>query len=206
MLTRRRAARADDALLRRRLEQAIRFREAWGSTRPPAGWSTARRPAAVADRRSLRRLPGGAGAVAGHGRLMPRDHRAAGGALRLPASSPATIRGCGCSRGSNRRSRSSTATCRRRSRSGRARRATWSTRSTGRRPGCSSISARTAWPPRTTRRGRLLDAFSYNGGFALALAPPLRRGHRRRHLRGRGRADPAQRRARTDSPTSRRAR
>ena len=34
-------------------------------------------------------------------------------------------------------------------------------------------------------RGRLLDAFSYNGGFALALAPTCDEVARRRHLGGR---------------------
>ena len=44
-------------------------------------------------------------------------------------------------------------------------------RGRARRPGCSSTSARTAWRRRATRAGRLLDCFSYNGGFAMRLAP-----------------------------------
>ena len=55
-------------------------------------------------------------------------------------------------------------------------------------------------------RGRLLDAFSYNGGFALALAPQLRVGAGRRHLGGRRRPHPRQRGAQRHRPTSRRAR
>ena len=53
----------------------------------------------------------------------------------------------------------------------RARSTTTSIPTRDRRPGCSSISARTAMPPPRYARGRLLDAFSYNGGFALALSP-----------------------------------
>ena len=56
--------------------------------------------------------------------------------------------------------------------------------------GAVSRSARESRGRGTYARGRLLDCFSYNGGFALSLGAPMRRrGHR--HLRGRGRALPA---------------
>ena len=57
------------------------------------------------------------------------------------------------------------------SRCARAGSATWSIRTTGRRPGCFSTSERIASPRPRYARGRALDAFSYNGGFALALSP-----------------------------------
>ena len=53
-------------------------------------------------------------------------------------------------------------------------------------------------------RGRLLDCFSYNGGFALKLARPLPGDDRDRHLRGRRRARAGERR--TERPRDRRAR
>ena len=46
-----------------------------------------------------------------------------------------------------------------------------STSVAARRPGCFSINARIARRRRSYARGRLLDCFSYNGGFALTLAP-----------------------------------
>ena len=57
-----------------------------------------------------------------------------------------------------------------------------------RRPDCFSISARTAPPRRCYARGRLLDCFSYNGGFALRSARRCRGDDRDRHLGGRRRA------------------
>ncbi len=50
-------------------------------------------------------------------------------------------------------------------------RRTKSIRIAGRKLGCFSISARTASRRPRYAHGRALDAFSYNGGFALALAP-----------------------------------
>ena len=52
-------------------------------------------------------------------------------------------------------------------------------------------------------RGRLLDCFSYHGGFALTLARRCTRDDRVRHLRGRRRADHARTRRATASPSTR---
>ena len=149
-----------------------------------------------------------ADAVAGHRSAAAGADAAAGRAgCSRPASWRATIRGCGCSKGSSSGSRCCTATVPETGRGARrARVATRSISTTGRRPGCSSISARTATRPRATRAAALLDAFSYNGGFALALAPRCERGAGGRHLGGRGRAHPRERARATASPTSRRAR
>ena len=72
-----------------------------------------------------------------------------------------------------------------------------------RRPACSSTSARTARPRRAYARGRLLDCFSYNGGFALALGRRCARDDRDRRLRGRGRARQRRTPRATASPSTR---
>ena len=54
--------------------------------------------------------------------------------------------------------------------------------------------------------GRLLDAFSYNGGFALVARATVRSGAGGRHIRGSGGADSRRTRRETASRTSKRAR
>ena len=54
-------------------------------------------------------------------------------------------------------------------------------------------------------RGRLLDCFSYNGGFALRLARQCPRGGSDRHFGGRRQPHPRERRSATACRTSRRA-
>ena len=91
-----------------------------------------------------------------------------------------------------------------RSRSAKAR---WPTRpipSTGRRPGLFLDQRENRVAPRYAR-GRLLDAFSYNGGFALALAPRATRCWRSTSPRRRCCAF-ARTRSETAAPTSRRGR
>ena len=169
-----RSRRSLDALARRGSTQAFAFRE------PLAIDATAYRlvhgeadllPSLIVDRlrrlpRACRRCRRGPIACCRRSRRLLVELRGAGRHPRAQRSARAR-----CSRGSSSTSRCSTARCRRRSRSARGRSPTRSIRITARRPGCSSISARTASPRRATRAGRLLDAFSYNGGFALALAP-----------------------------------
>ena len=88
----------------------------------------------------------------------------------------------------------------------RRRRATTSICAAARRPACFSISARTARPRPRYARGRMLDCFSYNGGFALrARRAQCRRDDRHRRLRGRRGAHPRRTRARNGVATSTRA-
>ena len=120
---------------------------------PPRPWRG--RSAAVLDRRSLRRLPGGAGAVTGHGppaarhRRDPRRDAGAGA-----ASWRATIRACACSRASSSRSRCCTATVPPSIdvRDGRVE-LPGRSRIGARRPGSSSISARIARLRHATHAG-----------------------------------------------------
>ena len=67
---------------------------------------------------------------------------------------------------------------------------------TARRPACSSISARTTQAAAPYARGRALDAFTYNGGFALQMAPRVRVGARARLVGGGRRGDARRTRAR----------
>ena len=82
----------------------------------------------------------------------------------------------------------------------RARRATCrsaSTSDTDRRPGCFSTSARTTTSRRSYARGRALDAFTYNGGFALQLARAVPVGPGPRLVGGGRGADARERRGAT---------
>ena len=96
MLIVRRRSRLTIALIRAassRRRSRFASRSAIDATRVPAG-ARRSRPAAVADRRSLRRLPGRAGAVAGHGSAAAgAGRRCSPSCCSRAASSRATIRG-----------------------------------------------------------------------------------------------------------------
>ena len=141
--------------------------------RPRTVWSTAKPIACLAGRRSLRRLPRGAGAARRRPTGCCRRFDSAPGRVVQPRGILArndprvrllegleqhveVLSGDGARRDRGARRRASPTT---------------SIRTTGRRRACFSISARTASPRPRYARGRALDAFSYNGGFALALAP-----------------------------------
>ena len=185
-----------------RLPRVARDRRDRVPPRPRRG-----RSAAVAHRRSLRRLPGRAGAVAGHRSAAAGDHRVSSSSCcSRPASSPATIRASACSKGSSSGSRSCTATCPRRLRSAKGGSRYQVDPYHGQKTGLFLDQRENREAAARYAHGRLLDTFSYNGGFALALAPRCDRGPRGRHLGRCGRADPRERRAATAWRTSRRAR
>ena len=203
---RRRAARRR-LLERRGWLTAIRYRDAAGdrrhrvSPRPRRGGS-----AAVADRRSLRRLSRRSGVVAGGGSAPPRDHRCAGRSGEAGrASSPETIRASACSKGSSRKWRCSTATVPDGIdvREGAVALST-SIHGTDRRPGCSSISVKTAKPRRATRAA---DCWMPSATTAASRwrSRRVRLGTGRRYLgRGRG-AYPRERREQRDRQRQARA-
>ena len=83
---------------------------------------------------------------------------------------------------------------------------TRSTRTTGQKTGLFLDQRENRVAAARYARGRLLDAFSYNGGFALALAPPCSEVLADRHLRAGGRTDPRERRAQRHDATSKRGR
>ena len=97
---------ADDALVRRRIEPALAFRERAGDRRVGIPARSRRgRSAAVGHRRSLRRLPGRADALAGRRPPAAADRLDAGRASCVRAASwRATIRGRARSKGSSRAS------------------------------------------------------------------------------------------------------
>ena len=162
---------ADEALVRRRIEAAIAFRESLAID------ATAYRlvhgeadllPSLIVDRygdylvvQALsqgmdRLLPVVVSALTDllhpRGILARNDPRARAARRPRAARGRAGRRGARQRRGHRDRRRSTTSIC-----------------GTARRPGCSSISARTGPRPRAYARGRMLDCFSYNGGFALVL-------------------------------------
>ena len=130
------------------------------------------RSAPVAHRRSLWRLPGDSGVVAGDGSSPsrrssgPRRSAAAGG---HPGAKRSARRACWkvsssawtcCLETSLTPSTCAKAPC-----------TTASIRGTGRRPGLFLDQRENREAAARYARGRLLDCFSYNGGFALSLAP-----------------------------------
>ena len=165
-------------------------------------------PAAVADRRSLRRLPGDPDAVAGHRSPAAGDRRGARGA-GAAGGHPGPQRSARprSSKGSSRRSRSLHGDVPETHRGARRARCRYEVDPwRGQKTGLFLDQRENREAALRYARGRLLDAFSYNGGFALALAPRCDDGPRGRHLGGRRRADPRQRRAQRARRTSRRAR
>ena len=122
--------------------------------------------------RPVRRLHRAAGALAGdRSSAAGGDRPARGDGRARKGSSRATIRVCGCSRGSSRPSPFFTARFPTRWRCAKGRSSTTSTCGTARKPARFSTSARIASRPRQYVSGRTLDCFSYAGGFALQLAP-----------------------------------
>ena len=109
----------------------------------------------------------------GMDRLLPVDCRRCSNELAAAARHPRAQRSArAAARGPRAAGRRALrARCRRRSTSSRAASSTTSISGTGRRPGSFSTSAKTGRPRRLYAHGRLLDCFSYNGGFALTLAP-----------------------------------
>ena len=158
------------ALARAARSRRSRFRERLGIDAhgvPPGARRS--RSAAVAHRRSLRRLPRAAGAVAGHGSAAARDHGAAGRARwRRRASSRATIRACACSKGleQNVEVLHGEVPADHRGHRGRRPRTT-SIPGTGQKTGLFLDQRENREAAARYARGRVLDSFSYNGGFAL---------------------------------------
>ena len=162
----------------------------------PAGWCTARATAALAGRRPLRRLPRRADALAGHGGAQGRDRGAPGRApRRRRASSSATTPRCAGWRGS---------TCASACLHGevpetvdveeggvRFEADLWK----GQKTGLFLDQRENHVMARGYARGRVLDAFTYNGGFALQAARAADCGARGGRFRGGGRAGAAERRA-----------
>ena len=137
------------------------------------------RSAAVADRRSLRRLPGRAGAVAGDGSAAAGGRRRAlTSCCSRAASSRATIRARGCSKGWSSASRCSPARCRSRSTVTEAGIEYDVDLRHGQKTGLFLDQRENRAAAALYARGRLLDCFSYHGGFALALARRVRRDDR----------------------------
>ena len=173
-------------------------RRRWRSTRRVPPGPRRSRPAAVARRRSLRRLPRRADAVAGDGSAAAGWSCRCCQELLQPARHPGAERSAGarCSKGSSSASRCWPARCPRRV-DGDARSAssTTSTCGTARRPGCSSISARTARRRRCTRAGGCSTASATTAASRCALARRCRGDDRVRRVGGRRRARRAERRA-----------
>ena len=194
MLTRG-ASRADSTLSAARLEQAIAFRETLGID------ATAYRlvhgeadllPSLIVDRYGdylvVQALSQGID------RLLPDDHAAA----RRAAAAGGHPRAQRSARAAARRARAARrGAARRRARGDRgprrARRRTQVDPWRGQKTGLFLDQRENRVAAARYARGRLLDAFSYNGGFALALAPHCDEVARGRHLRGRRRAHPRER-------------
>ena len=156
-----RAARGGDPLPRHAADQRHRV-----SPRARRG-----RPAAVADRRSLRRLPRDADPVAGDGspgadagEAAGRDHRREGHPRAQRSEGPHARRPRAEGRSA------ATARCPKRSASTKPASPTRSIRGAGRRPACFSISARTAKPPRVTRTAGCSTASATTAASAWSLA------------------------------------
>ena len=203
----RRRSRPTRRCWRRRLEPAIAFRESLHRRdRVPPG-ARRSRSAAVADRRSLRRLPGRPGAVAGH------RSAAAGRSPRLlvellqPARHPRAQRSARprCSKGSSSASRCCTARCPRRSTSAKARIVYHVDLHRGQKTGLFLDQRENRVAAARYARGRLLDASATTAASRCAGAA-LQRGARDRHLGGRGRADRGRTPRATAWRTSRRGR
>ena len=163
--------------IERRLAAAIAYRDVAGARRDGVP-ARARRggPAAVAGRRSVRRLPRRAGAVAGDRSPAAGDHGGAGRA-GAPAGHPRAQRSARpAARGARAEGRSaSRRRARRASRCGKGRVAYEVDPWKGQKTGLFLDQRENREAALRYARGRLLDAFSYNGGFALALAPRVRR-------------------------------
>ena len=166
--------------MRQRIDAAIAFRAVAGDRRDRLPARPRRsRPAAVADRRSLRRLPGRAGAVAGDGPAAAGGGRRARGRCSQPRGILArndprarllegleqrvevlARRGARTVDGPRRPASSTTSIC-----------------GAGRRPACSSTSARTGRRRRATRAAGCSTASATTAASrcALGAAVPTRR-------------------------------
>ena len=162
----------------------------------------------VAGRRSLRRLPRAAGAVAGDRSAAAGDHGGCSSSCsRRPASWPGTIRGSGCSKGLEQRVEvlhgTVPDTIEVREGRGRLRRRSVS------RPEDRAVprpAREPRWRPRATRTAACSMPSATTAGSRWRWRRREPRGAGGRHLGSGGRADPRQRRAATASPTSKRGR
>ena len=196
---------ADEALVRRRIEAAIAFRESLAID--ATAYRLVHGEADLLpslDRRSLRRLPGGAGAVAGHGPAAAGRRVATLTDLLQPrgilARNDPRARAARRAGAARRRARRRGARDRRRS--PRTASTTTSICAAGRRPGCFSISARTAPRPRAVRARPAARLLQLQRRLRARAGPALPRDDRVRRLGGRGRARAGRTPRATASPST----